>query len=169
MKVGLVTLFGLSLCLAASAQDDCANVGTKEIAIEAIKREALGASLSEQFTCFNTYSFKHVRPVWNPPNEGFREFELGVDLESIAIKNLTLIDDFTGQYSVDFEIKTTEQFGGKVVKDKIVIATKLSDSMGKKYGCAITMEIPAKAYLAELCYKDALKKIEEEDKQEAKE
>lgn len=148
----------------AYAQDDCAKIGTKEIALEAVKREALGASLSEQFTCFTTYPLKHVLAVWNPPNEGFREFDLGIDIDSIKINDLTLIDDFTGQYKVDFEVTTTSQFGSKVVKDKIVIATKLSESMSKKYGCAFTLEIPEKAYLAQICYKEALKKIEEEDK-----
>lgn len=166
MKKFISILAFATLVVSAQAEDNCSKVGTKEIALEAIKREALGASLSEQFTCFTSYPLKHVRAVWNPPNEGFREFELGIDIESIKVNDLTLIDDFTGQYKVDFEVKTTSQFGNKVVKDKMVIATKLSDSMGKKYGCAFTLEIPAKAYLAETCYKDALKKMEEEDKKE---
>ncbi|MBH46831.1 MAG: hypothetical protein CME71_01530 [Halobacteriovorax sp.] len=131
----------------------CQKQSLEEIAKQAIKREMLGASLSYKFKCLSDKNLKYHNPIWNPPVEGDRVFDVGVDLRSLKIKKLELVDEFTGQYSVSFEIKSTKDFGEKVHEDTILIATKLSDSMHKQYGCSHTMQSPEKYFLASICYK----------------
>lgn len=131
----------------------CAKQSLEEVVKESIIRELLGTSLSHHFKCLDEYDFKLVRSVWNPPVEGERLFQYGVVLSSLKILKMDLVEEFTGQYKVSFQIKTTKPFGSLVLKDTILIATKLSKSMHENYGCSITMESPQKFYLASFCYK----------------
>ncbi len=130
----------------------CQKIQKEKIFKEAITRELLGASLSSRPKCLVKHSFKYLLPVWVPPTEGTRIFDIGVDLKSLKIIDSKLIEEFTGQYSVEFEVKSTKQFGEKIFKDKIVVATKLESSIHKSHGCAFTMEIPENYYLASVCF-----------------
>lgn len=131
----------------------CQEQSLEEVAKQAIKRELLGASLSYKFKCLNDKNLKYHNPIWNPPVEGDRVFDVGVNIGSIKVKKMELVDEFTGQYSVSFQVKSTKDFGSKVYDDTILIATKLSDSMHKQYGCSHTMQPPEKYFLASICYK----------------
>ena len=130
----------------------CGKQSLEEVAKQAIKRELLGASLSYKFKCLNEKNLKFHNPIWNPPVEGDRVFDIGVDIKSIKIKKMDLVDDFTGQYNVSFEVKSTSDFGSKIHDDSMSIATKLSDPMFAEYGCSHSMQPPEKFYLASICY-----------------
>ena len=132
--------------------ESCQKIDKEKVFKEAIIRELLGASLSLRPKCLVEHSFKFIKPVWVPPTESNRIFDIGVDLNSLKIINSKLLEDFSGQYSVEFQVKSTKAFSDKIFKDKIVVATKLESSMHKQYGCAFTMEIPQNFYLASLCY-----------------
>lgn len=137
--------------------NSCQKIQKEKIFKEAIIRELLGASLSSRPKCLVQQSFNYILPVWVPPTEGNRIFDIGVDLDSLKITKSKLIEEFTGQYIVEFEVKSTKQFGAKIYKDKIVVATKLEASIHKSHGCAFTMEIPENYYLASLCFEQGHK------------
>lgn len=155
MRVIFIIL-SLTLSPVISAMDfsleSCQKITKEKVFKEAIIRELLGASLSSRPKCLVQYPFKFIKPVWVAPVESRRIFDIGVELKSLKIIKSTLIEEFTGQYSVEFELQSTKQFGAKTYKDKIVVATKLESSMHKSHGCAFTMEIPTNYYLASLCY-----------------
>lgn len=132
--------------------ESCQKIKQDKVFSEAIIRELLGASLSSRPKCLTKHPFKYIKPVWIPPTEGRRIFDIGVDLKSLKITNTKLLEEFTGQYSVEFEVQSTKQFGSKIYKDKIVVATKLEASIHRSHGCAFTMEIPENYYLASSCY-----------------
>lgn len=136
---------------------DCSKVDIKEIAKESVIRELKGASLSSRPKCLDEHRFNYVRPLWRPPVESERIFDIGVLDNTLKITEVKLEDDFVGQYKVQYEAKADKHFGGKVHKSEITIVTKLEGRMLERNGCALTLVSPKKSMLMRSCYEKVLK------------
>ncbi len=138
--------------------EKCEKFDKKEVLKEAVIRELLGASLSAKPKCLTTYPFKYTQASWFPPSEGERIFDYGVDLSSLKVIKTELIEEFTGQYKITFEVKSTKQFGSKVFTDSMTVATKLESSLHEEQGCSMMMSKPQNYFLASICYAQTNKK-----------
>jgi hypothetical protein len=143
-----------SFVLSAQAQT-CDKKDQNEIAKEVVIAELLGASLSSPFKCLKEHPFKFIKPQWFAPNDGNRVFSVGIVLDSLRITSINVIDEFSGQYSVTFEVKAEEKFGGKIHQDKMEVALFPNPEGQERYGCGHSMSSPAQDYLAQRCYAKA--------------
>lgn len=135
----------------------CDKAKVEDIAREAVVRELKGASLTNKPKCLGTNSFKLVKPIWRPPVEGERILDVGVIDNTLKITKVKKIEDFTGQYEVQYEAEADKLFGGGVRKGKIVIVTKLEPRMRERHGCGMTLIIPETTMLMRSCYEKAIK------------
>ncbi len=152
----IFVLSTLLISLSSFAMDytleKCEKVNKEDVLKEAVVHEMLGASLSAKPKCLSKYPFKYTKVAWFPPSDEERIFDYGVDLTSLKILKSELVEEFTGQYKVTFQITSTKQFGSKVFEDSMLIATRLGASIHKEQGCSMMMGKPQNYYLASSCY-----------------
>lgn len=152
-----VLALSFSLSVTSTYALDCTKADIKDIAYESVVRELKGASLSARPKCLDEHNFKTIKPVWLPPIESVKIFDIGVLDDSLKITELKLIDSFVGEYEVSFEAKADKHFGGALHKSKMTIVTKLEEKMKERNGCALTLIPPKKTMLMRSCYVEALK------------
>lgn len=153
----LFILLAVAVCMHVSKAwtQDCPKQKLDEIAKEVVTAELLGASLSDPFKCLKEHKFAYIKPQWLPPNDGKRIFDVGVKLSSLKILKIEMIDEFSGQYRVDFEVKAEEKFDNKTYKDSMEVAVFPNQNDRERYGCGHTMSTPKKYFLADICYVDS--------------
>lgn len=150
MKFLVLVLFLLTPF--AHAQSFNCSVDKSVIAKELVTLELLGMRLSDQFKCLNDWKFKYIKNRFEAPEEGYRRFDFAVKLDTLKIIRLEEVDVATGQYTVHFEVETTEGFGSQVIKDKIEIILHPTRKIQELEGCGDSLAGPSKYLLAQQCY-----------------
>lgn len=151
-KVIILILMFVSSFSVLAIEFNCTDVKKEVIASEVVKLELYGLRISDRFTCLKQDAFKYIKARFEPPEEGYRRFEVGVDASTLKILRLEKIDEESGQYYAHFEVRASERFGGELIQDKVHMIIHPSKRIQTLEGCGDSLFGPEKFYLAKQCY-----------------